>query len=82
MSASTVVGRLDTYDQDVLQKLLESDTLPKVTSSDNGKALVVSGGKWTKATIATLPAVTAENNGSTLQVVNGAWAVVAPESGT
>ena len=80
MAASTVVGRLDSVDKDLIDRLLESDSLPKVTSTDNGKALIVSGGKWVKGTIATLPAVTAEDNGSTLQVVEGVWTVVAPET--
>ena len=56
--------------------------LPKVTSTDNGKALIVSSGKWTKAAIPSqLPAVTAEDNGKMLTVVNGAWDAAALPSG-
>lgn len=49
--------------------------LPKVTSEDNGNALLVSSGKWAKGAIpAELPAVSATNNGQVLTVVEGAWA--------
>lgn len=50
--------------------------LPAVTSSDNGKFLTVSGGKWTKGDVpAELPAVTASDNGKVLKVADGAWGV-------
>lgn len=49
--------------------------LPFVSSSDNGKALVVSSGVWSAQTIATLPTVTAADNGKVLMVKNGAWSV-------
>ena len=56
--------------------------LPKVTSSDNGKLLTVSGGKWTKAVAPTeLPAVTADDNGKVLKVASGQWAVGTDETG-
>lgn len=48
--------------------------LPVVTSSDNGKALVVSGGKWTKGN--ELPVVTASDNGKLLGVNQGVWGSV------
>ena len=47
--------------------------LPAVTSSDNGKALIVSSGKWQKGTV--LPSVTSSNVGKVLAVdSNGKWA--------
>lgn len=53
--------------------------LPKVTSSDNGNALLVSSGKWAKGEIpAELPSVSApDDNGKVLTVVDGAWAAAA-----
>ena len=49
--------------------------LPAVSGSDNGKALLVSSGKWQKGAIpAELPSVSATNNGQVLTVVEGAWA--------
>lgn len=48
--------------------------LPAVTSSDNGKALIVSNGAWGAGDIPTeLPAVTGSDNGKVLKVANGAW---------
>ncbi len=64
-----------------IKEVLEEQTeaakeLPAVTSSDNGKVLKVSGGKWGKGTETTeLPTVTADDNGKVLMVVDGAWAV-------
>lgn len=50
--------------------------LPKVTSTDNGKILLVSAGKWAKGDAPTeLPAVTADDNGKVLKVADGAWGV-------
>ena len=50
--------------------------LPAVTADDNGKVLMVSGGKWVAATIPSqLPVVTAEDEGKVLTVdATGAWA--------
>lgn len=80
MAADTVMVRLDTLPESVVNAILaaaEAPNLPAVTSTDNGKALQVDGGKW-KAVAVTpeLPAVTADDNGKVLMVVEGAWAVV------
>lgn len=50
--------------------------LPKTTSADNGKLLVVNeDGDWDKGDAPEeLPEVTASDNGSVLSVVDGAWA--------
>lgn len=57
------------------------DTLPTVTSDDNGKVLSVVNGEWDKANVpAELPAVTAEDNGKVLMVVNGEWDAAEIES--
>lgn len=49
--------------------------LPAVTSSDNGKALIVSAGKWSKKNIPSqLPAVTSSDAGNALVVSSdGEW---------
>lgn len=39
------------------------DALPAVTSSDNGKALVVASGAWSVGAIEALPSVTSSDNG-------------------
>lgn len=54
--------------------------LPAVTTTDNGKALMVSGGKWVASNITfptELPAVTVEDDNDVLTVVSGAWAKAA-----
>ena len=57
---------------------IAGDHLPAVTGSDNGKALLVSGGEWTAAAIpAQLPAVTGSDNGKALQVSGGEWTAAA-----
>lgn len=48
------------------------EMLPAVTSSDNGKSMVVKSGAWEKDDI--LPAVTTSDNGKILKVVSGKWA--------
>lgn len=54
--------------------------LPPVTTTDNGKVLTVTGGKWAAAApTAELPTVTATDNGKVLTVADGAWAAVTPE---
>lgn len=50
--------------------------LPAVSAADNGKALLVSDGKWTAANITfptELPAVTADDDDKVLTVVSGKW---------
>ena len=60
-----------------LAKIAEREgasNLPAVTADDNGKALLVSGGKWGKGSLPVeLPAVTADDNGKALLVSGGAW---------
>ena len=55
---------------------LEKGSLPAVSSNDNGKALIVSAGKWAASPIPSqLPAVTAADEGKVLAVnSSGAWA--------
>lgn len=49
--------------------------LPSVSGSDNGKALLVSGGKWQKGAIPSqLPSVSGSDNGKALLVAGGQWA--------
>ena len=56
--------------------------MPAVTGSDNGKALLVSGGEWTAAAIpAQLPAVTSEDSGKILTVnSSGEWVAASPSA--
>ena len=67
---------------DIAEKLVgvEVTELPAVTADDNGKALLVSGGKWGAGTIpAELPAVTAEDEGKVLTVnSSGQWVAATP----
>ena len=71
------LGRIADYLED--NPVATGDSLPKVTASDNGDVLLVSGGKWAKGTLnKELPTVTAENNGQVLTVVEGVWAAAAP----
>lgn len=59
----------------------KGDTLPKVTSADNGDVLTVVNGAWDKADAAKeLPAVTGTDNGKVLKVVNGAWEKAAEQT--
>lgn len=53
--------------------------LPEVTASDNGKALLVSGGAWGKGSLPTeLPAVTSADAGKVLTVSeDGEWVAAA-----
>lgn len=80
MSAATVMVRLDSLPQDVVEKIMaaaESPNLPTVTTTDNDDVLMVVKGKWAKkALTGLLPAVTADDNGKVLKVVEGAWAAV------
>ena len=54
---------------------LEKGSLPDVSGSDNGKALIVSGGKWTADNIPSqLPSVTSADEGKILAVnSSGVW---------
>ena len=53
--------------------------LPAVSASDNGKALLVSGGEWAKGDLPTeLPAVTSADKGKVLTVNDdGHWVAAA-----
>lgn len=79
MAATTEITRLDLIAKSKLDELLNADILPKVTSDDNGLALIVVNGKWAKATILTLPDASKATDGSTLQVDKGKWVIVAPQ---
>ena len=61
---------------------IAGDHLPTVTGSDNGKALLVSGGEWTAAAIpAQLPAVTSADSGKILTVnSSGEWVAASPSA--
>ena len=63
------------FDGDAIESL-ESNALPEVSGSDNGKALIVSGGKWTVSNIPSqLPSVTSSDEGKILAVnSSGVWA--------
>lgn len=74
MGANTVMARLDSVEAEKINGILNAPTLPSVSSTDNGKILKVSGGKWAKGS-PELPAVTADDNGKVLMVVEGVWAV-------
>lgn len=50
------------------------DELPEVDEDDNGKALVVTGGKWEVGEVDTLPGVSAADEGKVMAVVGGSWA--------
>ncbi len=77
MAASTEIARLDLVEKEKIESILNAQTLPSTTSTDNGKVLQVKSGKWSKVAVETLPAVTASDNGKVLMVVDGAWAVAA-----
>lgn len=68
---------------EIISERVEGGNLPSVSSSDNGKALLVSAGKWQKGTLPTeLPAVTSADAGKVLTVnAEGQWVAAAlPES--
>lgn len=51
-----------------------TDALPSVSESDNGKTMVVEGGKWVASTAPTgLPEVTTDDDDKVLIVVDGVW---------
>ena len=64
--------------ESIAEKLVGASVteLPSVSGTDNGKALLVSGGKWQKGAIPSqLPAVTAADEGDVLKVnSSGQWA--------
>ena len=79
-----VYGTLPTLTEQEKNDILTSKELPSVSGLDNGKALIVDGGKWTKKAIPSqLPEVTAPtDNGKVLAVVEGVWAKATPETYT
>ena len=70
------------FDSDAIESL-ETNALPKVTGSDNGKALIVSSGKWAKKNIPSqLPTVTGSDEGKVLTVdSSGDWVAGAAGGG-
>ena len=78
------MGRMTKAMENIAEKLVGVDVteLPAVTADDNGKVLMVSGGKWVAAAIPSqLPAVTSEDAGDVLTVnAEGQWAAVTPEA--
>lgn len=65
--------------------LPELDTLPEVTTDDDGKHLEVENGLWvvkTPTEVKELPEVTENDNGKVLGVVGGAWVVTEDEIGS
>ena len=70
-----VYGTLPTLTEKEKADLMSAKELPGVSSTDNGKALIVDGGKWTKKAIPSqLPSVDSEDNGKVLTVSEGEWA--------
>ena len=76
MAFKDVVGALDEI-KEVLKAT--AGELPPVDGDDNGKALIVTEGKWDKANIPSqLPSVTAVDENDVLMVnSSGAWAKAA-----
>lgn len=85
MAANTVMVRLDTLPQDIVDAILqaaEAPTLPKVTATDNDKFLGVSGGEWAVLAVPVeLPAASGGSNGNLLGISGGKWAIVAAPVG-
>lgn len=78
MAAGTEMERFGSIPAETMRKLMQGadNQLPTVSSSDNGKALLVKSGKWAKSKLPdALPSVTTADNGKVLMVVNGEWAV-------
>ena len=76
------MGKMTNALEQIAEKLVgvEVTELPAVTSDDNGKVLMVSGGKWVAGTLTKeLPLVTTTDAGKVLTVnESGQWAAVAP----
>lgn len=82
MGATTEFARLDMVEKEKINAILDAQTLPSTSSSDNNKVLMVSSGKWAKKALPSdLPTVTASDNGKVLMVVDGEWAVAALPTG-
>lgn len=86
MAVNTETINIDTVEKAVWDKMVEAGEnfveIPAVTSTDNGKLLGVSSGKWQKVDppAAELPSVTAADNGDLLGVIEGAWGKVSAPS--
>lgn len=76
------MGKMTNALEQIAEKLVgvEVTELPAVTSDDNGKVLMVSGGKWVAGTLTKeLPLVTTTDAGKVLTVnESGQWAAIAP----
>ena len=85
MAADTVLVNVDTVEKSVWDGIVAAGTaekLPIVSSTDNGKVLGVSSGKWDKVDApSSLPAVSGTDNGKLLGVSSGKWDKVDAPSG-
>lgn len=78
------MGRMTKAMESIAEKLVGVDVteLPAVTADDNGKVLMVSGGKWVAGSLTKeLPLVTTTDAGKVLTVgSDGQWAAIAPSA--